>query len=254
MTTNPNFGKLTTGTEVAECFKDVIKGKTVVVTGVSPQSLGAATATSIAAHDPEVLLFVSMTKEKMESVATEIKTRFHVHIYTVTVDLSSQKSVQQAAAEIDSLVDHIDILINSAAVVMPHHWFTEDGIELQFGTNHIGPFLLTNLLMGKLRSAATRSPTGCTRIVNLTSLGHRLSPIRFSDYNFNHSEVPDDEKHAPMSETFFVPGSAYSGFIAYGQCKTANILFSLYLKAHLAKAGIVSYAVHPGCESSISLT
>ena len=184
----------------------------------------------------------------MNTVTTTIKDVSDVMIRTVTVDLSSQSSVRRAAREIDLLVDSIDVLINSAAVVVPDRRLTQDGIELQFATNHIGPFLLTNLLVHKL---CDTKKTSKARIINLTSLGHRISPIRFSDYNFNGRELPEDEKPASgLPASFFAPGSAYSGFVAYGQSKTANILFSLYLKAHLRHARILSYAVHPGCESA----
>jgi NAD(P)-dependent dehydrogenase (short-subunit alcohol dehydrogenase family) len=126
---------------------------------------------------------------------------------------------------------------------------TEEGIEVQFGTNHIGHFLFTNLLMPQLKNAAKASGPGSTRIINVTSAGHRLSPIRFHDYNFEGKEVPIDERPPEGLPPMFSPtAEGYNGWLAYGQSKAANILFTVYLSQHLKSSGIVSYSVHPGCK------
>lgn len=86
--------------------------------------------------------------------------------------------------------------------------------------------------------------------MNLTSAGHRLSPIRFSDYNFSKplDQIPEVERPPPgLPSAFSEPGVAYSSFVAYGQSKTANILFSVSLTEKLRDRGVVSYSVHPGC-------
>jgi NAD(P)-dependent dehydrogenase (short-subunit alcohol dehydrogenase family) len=133
----------------------------------------------------------------------------------------------------------------------PTHQHTAEGIEAQFGSNHIGHFLFTNLLLPLLLRSAQNSTPGATRVVNLTSLGHRLSPIRFHDYNFEGKPLPEEEQPAknlsPMMQG--KDGQPYNGFISYGQSKTANILFSLGLNERFLNKGIVSYAVHPGCKS-----
>jgi NAD(P)-dependent dehydrogenase (short-subunit alcohol dehydrogenase family) len=98
------------------------------------------------------------------------------------LDLGSQQSVRKAAADIAALTDRLDILINNAAAMVTSRQATPEGIELQFGTNHIGPFLLTNLLRPLLQKAAESNPAGATRVVNVSSEGHRMSPFRFSDY------------------------------------------------------------------------
>lgn len=168
----------------------------------------------------------------------------------VLLDLGSQESIRRAAADVAALTDKLDILINNAARVVTTRQVTPEGIEQQFGTNHIGPFLLTNLLLPLLRKAAETNPPGATRIVNLTSAGHRLSPVRFSDYNFEGKHVPPEEDHIkPLPGAFakWTP-DGYPPFVAYGQSKSANILFTLYLQKHLAKDGITSYALHPGCK------
>jgi len=107
--------------------------------------------------------------------------------------------------------------------------------------------------MNKLLAAAaeTSAPPFSTRVINVTSAGHRISPIRFSDYNFEPGkkgeELPPSEKPAPnLPPLVMKPDGSYSGLIAYGQSKTANILFSLSLSDKLWERGVKSFAVHPG--------
>lgn len=168
----------------------------------------------------------------------------------VLLDLGSQRSIRQAASEVAALTDALDILINNAGVVVTSRQATPEGIEQQFGTNHIGPFLFTNLLLPLLQKAAQGNPGGATRIVTLSSAGHRLSPIRFSDYNFEPKPVPPEEDHVkPLPGAFGkCTADGYNGIVTYAQSKTANILFTLYLQQHLSKYGIAAYSLHPGSE------
>jgi NAD(P)-dependent dehydrogenase (short-subunit alcohol dehydrogenase family) len=169
-------------------------------------------------------------------------------VKVVVLDLGSQKSIRQAATTVAALTDKLDILINNAGVVVTSRQATPEGIEQQFGTNHIGPFLFTNLLLPLLQKAAHTSPPGATRIVTLSSAGHRLSPIRFSDYNFEGKPVPPEEDHfKPLAGAFAkCAPDGYNGIVTYAQSKTANILFTLYLQKHLPKHGIAPYVLHPG--------
>ena len=173
------------------------------------------------------------------------------------MDLSSLKSVRGAAEEINDMTSKLDVVINNAAVNVQDYRLTREDIEMHFGTNHIGLFLLTNMIMPKLRRAAKESSSpGATRIINMTSAGHRLSPIRFSDYNFCNQvkDLPAGERPPPgLPPSIFDPEIAYSPFLAYGQSKTANILFSVNLSQHLKSQGIISYSVHPGCKFSVGL-
>ncbi|KAL2221520.1 putative short-chain dehydrogenase [Thermoascus aurantiacus ATCC 26904] len=255
MTSHPEYKEKTTATEVARAFSDQIRNKNVVITGVAPNSLGEAIALAIASQNQSKLILASRTKEKVEQVITKIKGSFpNVSAEFVELDLASQKSVERAASSIAAQLDTIDVLINNAGVVVQEHRFTEENIELQFGTNHIGHFLLTNLLLDRIRNAARKpgSVPGATRIVNVTSAGHRLSPIRFHDYNFTAEgggteSLPPEEQPPAGLPDMFSPGSrGYNGWLAYGQSKTANVLFSVYLTHRLKDAGIVSYSVHPG--------
>lgn len=174
----------------------------------------------------------------------------------VVVDLSSQSSVRFAAREIASLTSHIDILLNNAGVSLSRgRSLSPEGIEQTFATNHVGHFLLTTLLLPLLQSAP--SSGAAARVVNVSSLGHRLSPVRFSDINFDNEvegprkgkiDVPKDElprwERLPAWSVARAP-DGFPGPIAYGMSKSANILFTIGLKTR----GIASLAVHPGGES-----
>lgn len=152
----------------------------------------------------------------------------------------SQKSVRLAAKEITTLTSHLDLIINNAGFMSQTRRTTEEGIEGQFGANHVGHFLLTNSLMPLLRTSSA------PRVINLTSLGHRISPVRFSDYNITGKDIPDSEKNpGPLPPLFTqTTEDGYNGWIAYGQAKSANILFSIGLN----QRGVRSLAVHPGCK------
>ncbi|TFK78017.1 NAD(P)-binding protein, partial [Polyporus arcularius HHB13444] len=115
----------------------------------------------------------------------------------------------------------IDVLVNNAGIMATPYGKTVDGIESQFGTNHIGHFLFTNLIIPKL----LESKQG--RVVNVSSNGHRLSDIRWDDFNFQD-------------------GTTYNKWVAYGQSKTANILFSVELAQRLGSKGLKAFSLHPG--------
>ncbi|KAF2005635.1 NAD(P)-binding protein [Amniculicola lignicola CBS 123094] len=249
--THPEWDKETSGLAVAEAFSKNIAGKNVLITGVSLESIGSSTAFAIASQSPGILILASRTQSKLEQVVQKIHDAYPaVNVKTVLLDLMSQESVKAAAEEIKGLTSKLDIIINNAGMMTPERTYTKEGIEGQFGLNHIGHFLFTNLLMPLLVESARTSPSGATRVINLSSLGHRLSPIRFHDYNFEGKEIPDEEKPpAGLSPAFLEVKEgegAYNGYISYGQAKTANLLFSVYLTEHLKKDGILSYAVHPG--------
>jgi NAD(P)-dependent dehydrogenase (short-subunit alcohol dehydrogenase family) len=224
--------------------------------GVSPNSLGEHLALAISRHSPSLLILASRTASKIDEVITSISNITQdCPIRSITLDLSSQSSIRQAAKEINSLNEKIDIIINNAAINVPNYETTTEGIEMHFGTNHIGLFLLTNLLLPSVLSASSSSRVpGSTRIINLTSAGHRLSPIRFSDFNLQKkdAELPEDEKPPRgLPKALTDPEIAYSSFIAYGQSKTGNILFSVSLTEYLKDRGVLSFSVHPGCEAPV---
>lgn len=226
-----------------------------MVTGVSPQSVGEGTAHAFASQQPAVLILASRTQAKLETVATAIRGRYPaVRVETVLVDLSSQESIRAAAAQIFRLIDRLDILVNNAGVFTQVRRWTVEKIEQQFGTNHVGPFLLTNLLMPLLLKSAETAPKGATRIVNVSSAGHRISPVRFRDYNFEGNEVAEEERPVAGLQGAFarVLPDGYPPIIAYAQSKTANVLFTVSLRQRLYRHGIASYVLHPGGKSLIS--
>jgi NAD(P)-dependent dehydrogenase (short-subunit alcohol dehydrogenase family) len=140
------------------------------------------------------------------------KARAVTDVELVELDLASLASVRSAAAALRATVDRIDLLVNNAGVMATPHLETSDGFELQLGTNHLGHFLLTSLVRDRVQG----------RIVNLSSRGHLRSGIRWDDPHFRTG--------------------GYDKWLAYGQSKTANVLFTVGLAAR----GHAAFAVHPG--------
>ncbi|CAK7222548.1 hypothetical protein SEUCBS140593_004936 [Sporothrix eucalyptigena] len=229
----------TTGEAVARDSQTRIAGRTVLVTGTSPGGLGAAFATTIAPFGPTHIILASHNVVKAEHVAKDIAAVAPaVKTSVVKLDLSSQAQVREAAAEILKISTHIDILVNNAAVMATSYGTTVDGIEQQFGTNHIGHFLLTNLLLPKLLEARTQGGVPAKeplRVVNVASNGFRFGWVRYEDINFGD-------------------GTTYEGWFAYGQSKSANMLFSRSLAEKLGNRGVVSVSLHPGVVITTNLS
>ncbi|HET7652424.1 MAG TPA: SDR family NAD(P)-dependent oxidoreductase [Acidimicrobiales bacterium] len=137
------------------------------------------------------------------------------------LDLADLDTVVTYADGVLAAHDRIDLLVNNAGVMATPFGRTKNGFETQFGTNHLGHFLLTVRLLPAIRRAAPGA-----RIVNVSSAGHRASDIDWDDPNYEHR--------------------AYDKWEAYGQSKTANILFAVELERRLGADGIHAYAVHPG--------
>lgn len=256
MATSRTFGPLTPAAEIAAAFPNSVQGKTIIVTGVSPKSLGLATASAFASQSPANLILTGRSAEKVKTSINDLKANYpNVKYHALIMDLASQSSVRAAAAKImeDESIQSIDIVINNAGVMaITTLTLSEDGIETSFATNHIGHFFFTNLILPKIIKAAQTSSTP-TRIVNVTSFGHQFSPVRFSDINFGQApaDLPEEER-PDFQKTEFLTGSShaediYYGFFSYAQSKTANILYSISLNQKLwEKYGIASFAVHPG--------
>ncbi|TAQ87230.1 hypothetical protein B7494_g4461 [Chlorociboria aeruginascens] len=256
MASHPEFGEKTTAAEVATIFSEEIKGKNIIITGVSPSSIGSATALAIASQGPSTLILASRTESKLKEVVSKINEEYpSVLVTAVILDLASADSIKSAASQIGSLVNYVDILINNAGVSLPARDLvtTPDGsvVDLQFFINHLGPFFFTSLLLPQLLAVGSLSPKGVTRIINLSSHGHRLSPIRFSDYQFSNDvyDVPEDERPPPgLPEQFLRSIDGYPGFMGYGQSKTANILYATELARRLRKndTNVTAFSLHPG--------
>jgi NAD(P)-dependent dehydrogenase (short-subunit alcohol dehydrogenase family) len=186
-----------------------LTGCTAVITGAS-SGLGRETARALAAVGAQVVAAVRDV-DKTAAVLPGAD--------VVALDLSDLESVRSAATDIAARHPRIDLLINNAGVMAPPLLRTAQGFELQLGTNHLGHFLFTGGLLDNLGPGS--------RIVNLSSRGHLVSGIRWDDPNFR------DE-------------SGYHKWVAYGQSKSANILFTVELERRLAPKGIHAFAVHPG--------
>ncbi|KAM0352618.1 hypothetical protein ACHAP4_008764 [Fusarium culmorum] len=214
----------TTVNELVNEYADIIKGKTILTTGVTLNSLGGLFIQETASKSPELLILAGRNASKLQELAeaiakdyTDVKTR------NLVVDLSSLASVRKAAEEVNSWEDVpvVDVLVNNAGIMAVPYTKSVDGFESQFAICHLSHFLLTNLIMDKI--LASKSP----RIVNISSNVHSLGPVRFADPHFSNSET-------------------YNEWSAYGQAKTSNALFSISLAQKLGGRGLQSYSVHPG--------
>lgn len=158
-----------------------INGKVILTTGVSPGTLGGFFVEAIAKAQPATLILAGRNEEKTQKTASALQAAYsNIKVYTLQLNLSSLAAVREAAATLKSWqhVPVIDVVVNNAGLMATDFSLTVDGYETQFASNHLGHFLFTNLIMGKL--LASESP----RVVNVSSGGHRLSPIRWDDYNF----------------------------------------------------------------------
>ncbi|KAJ5499201.1 Short-chain dehydrogenase/reductase SDR [Penicillium expansum] len=215
----------TTADELVNDYSHLIKDKVVLTTGVSSGSLGGFFVQSIAKAKPAWLILAARNADKLQQIANDITTAYpDVKVRKVNVDLGSLKSVRDAAAQVNSWDDIpvIDVMVNNAGIMAVDYQLSPEGFESHLATNHLGPFLFTNLIIKKI--LASKSP----RIVVVSSDGHRMSPFRFDDYNFD-------------------AGKTYHKWFAYGQSKTANILFAISLAEKLGlKRGLLAFSLHPG--------
>lgn len=217
---------------------------------MGPNGLGAALAQNLAAQAPTLLILAGRTPSKVHTVTKAIAEEFpDVLTRVLTVDLSSFQSIKSAAREVNDYKEHnIDILVNNAGIMnIPERRLSTDGFELHLATNYLGAYLFTNSIMAKL------TISGQARIVNVGSNGYVFSPFRFADYNFDGKPLPDSEKPPrELCEQYGLPWSLdYTPTTAYGQSKTAMMLFTVQLASLLKSKGVTAVCVHPGGESYI---
>ncbi|KAK5046857.1 hypothetical protein LTR84_007211 [Exophiala bonariae] len=213
----------TTAEEVIGDLESHITGKVILTTGVSPGGLGAAFVEQIAVAEPKLLILAGRNKSKVEATAAKVAeiTNGKVETRILELDLGSLDKVREAAAVVNTYSEPIDVLVNNAGIMATEYAKTTDGFEGQFGTNHLAPWLFTNLIMDKILKSSL------PRVVNVSSDGYRLSPIRFYDYGFKD-------------------GKTYNKYRAYGQAKTANMLIAISLSEKLGDKGLVALSLHPG--------
>ncbi len=193
-------------------------GKVCLVTGGN-SGIGKATAIGLAELGARVVI-VSRDKDKGEAALIEIRARRgNRNVEMMQADMSSQDSVRQLANDFARRYKGLHVLINNAGIILPKRVVTVDGLEATFATNHLGHFLLTNLLLGLIKASAP------SRIINITSSAHRGTEVNFED-------LQGEKK--------------YSGFQAYSQSKLANVLFTYELARRLGGTGVTVNCLHPG--------
>src|SRR5438874_7070259 len=211
------FGETSTTDEVLSGVN--LKGKRVLVTGVS-SGLGVETARSLAAHGAQVV-GAARDLKKADAATDQVRKDAAANggsFEVIALDLASLTSVRACADALFKKGEPLDVIIANAGVMATPFGHTEDGFETQFGTNHLGHFVLVNRIAPLLR------PGG--RLINLASAGHRFANVDLQDPNFERTP--------------------YDPWVAYGRSKTANILFAVAFDARHRSRGIRAAAVHPG--------
>jgi NAD(P)-dependent dehydrogenase (short-subunit alcohol dehydrogenase family) len=195
-----------------------MNGKVCVITGANA-GIGKATALGLARMNATVVM-ICRDRDRGETAQREIKTRSgNDRVGLMICDLASQKSIGQFASEFKQRHDRLDVLVNNAGVLMRELSLNEDGIESTFAINHLGYFLMTNLLLEVLKRCAP------SRIVNVASAAHKYGKIDIGGW---------------------VIGRDYSAFSAYANSKLANVLFTYELARRLEGANVTANCLHPG--------
>lgn len=208
------FGARTTTDEVLDGID--LSGKAVLITG-GTSGLGAETARAMAASGADVTI-TARTAAKGQATADQIRASTGKTIAVEELELGSARSIHAFAERINGTDRKFDVLINNAGIMACPEGTTEDGFELQFGTNHLGHFLMTCLIAPSLVDGG--------RVVALSSAAHQISWVMFDDIDMKKK--------------------GYDRWKAYGQSKTANALFGVGLNKRLAARNIEVFSVHPG--------
>ncbi|XP_054153458.1 retinol dehydrogenase 11-like [Oppia nitens] len=197
-----------------------LNGKVVLVTGANT-GIGKETVYQLALSGAKVIIG-SRNVEKGENAAKDIRSRYEkANVVVMKLDLASFASIRQFAKELKERESKLDILVNNAGVMRCPYSTTEDGFEMQFGTNHLGHFLLTLSVMSLLQSAPK------ARIVNVSAALYVFGKIHFENINLRNN--------------------AYTPLMGYYQSKLANILFTKELATRLgSKSSVNAYSLHPG--------
>jgi retinol dehydrogenase-14 len=199
----------------------LMAGRAVLVTGGS-RGIGRATALGLATMGARVAI-TGRDRERTEDAAREIRAAGGGQVDVFVADLSAQSEVRRLADEVLQSLSRIDVLINNAGGYWHTRHVTADGLERTFAVNHLAPFLLTNLLLDRLKQSAS------ARVVTVSSNAQNMGRIDFNDLQGERS---------------------YSGGRAYNESKLANVLFSYELARRLQTTSVTANALHPGMVST----
>ena len=201
-----------------------MEGKTVIITGGN-SGIGKATAVALAGAEAHTLITARSEARGKAAVADISSASGSEQVELAVFDLADLASVRAGARELLDRCDRIDVLVNNAGLILSDRTLTTDGYEATFQINHLGPFLLTELLTERLIASAP------ARILNVASTAHNYGParMRFDDLMAEHS---------------------YGQMEVYGRSKLANILFTTELAKRLADAGVTANSLHPGSVAS----
>jgi NAD(P)-dependent dehydrogenase (short-subunit alcohol dehydrogenase family) len=196
-----------------------VRGKRVLITGAT-NGIGLAAAEELARRGA-LLSIVARSDAKAADTVERVRAAGGAQVDVLKGDLSSQESIRALAADVLDRYPRLDVLVNNAGAINEHRQVTADGIELTWAVNHLAPFLLTELLLDRLKASAP------ARIVTTTSDAHKGAHIPFDDLNADRSY-------------------AQRGFRRYGETKLANILFTAELARRLEGSGVTANCFHPG--------
>jgi len=201
-------------------------GKTVIITGGNA-GIGKTTAIEIAKRNARVVIASRNLAKSEEAKKEIIEITGNKNIKTIKLDLEDFDSVRKVASELIETEDHIDYLINNAGVIYMNG-LTKQGFNRDFTINHLGHFLLTNLLLNKMKEQSSKRPV---RIINVSSEFHKIGSLDWENLHFNPEGVTEQ-------------------FRSYGNSKLANVYFTSELHRQLEGYDITTYSLHPGAITS----
>jgi NAD(P)-dependent dehydrogenase (short-subunit alcohol dehydrogenase family) len=196
-------------------------GKTVLITGAN-QGIGKASAEALGKMGARLIL-VCRSEEKGKAAVADLERAGATGVELLLGDMRSQADIRRIAGEVQARHDRLDVLLNNAGVLVTQRRETVDGVEETFATNHLGYFLLTNLLLDLLKKSAP------ARVVSVSSEAHRGAKVRWDDLQLKQG---------------------WSSFRAYGQSKLCNILFTRELARRLEGTRVTANCLHPGVIAS----
>jgi NAD(P)-dependent dehydrogenase (short-subunit alcohol dehydrogenase family) len=199
--------------------------RVVLVTG-STDGIGRATARALAAAGAKVILH-GRSKAKVDAAIAQLQAELPgAQLEGVSFDLASQTAVRKGAAHVLERLPELHVLVNNAGIFASERTLTDDGVELTLAVNHVGHFLLTELLAPRLVASATSAPS---RVINVSSIAHSRGRIHLEDLTL---------------------ANAWTGYAAYAQSKLAQVMHAITLAERHHAQQLVAYSLHPGVIST----